>query len=320
MILNVESRIKGGLTMRRKTWMTALTLLVLSSLMLAACSSQAEQSNEKTRTITHEVGKTKVPEKPKKVVALEFSFVDALDELGITPVGIAQENKTDVSGLLGKDISFTEVGTRQQPHLEVISSLQPDLIIGDFNRHKGIYKQLQEIAPTIILKSRNATYEENIDSFKTIAEAVGKTKQMDDRLALHEERLEAAKKKVDPKDDRKVMVGVFRADSLTAHGETSFDGELLEKIGIENAVTKTAEPTVTITLEQMVKWDPDVIFMAEADPKLLKEWKNNPLWNQITAVKNKEVYEVNRDLWTRYRGLDAAEQIVDEAIQLLQQK
>ncbi|MBF8153041.1 MULTISPECIES: ABC transporter substrate-binding protein [Exiguobacterium] len=306
--------------MRRKTWMTALTLLVLSSLMLAACSGQAEQSNEKTRTITHEAGKTKVPEKPKKVVALEFSFVDALDELGITPVGIAQENKTDVSGLLGKDISFTEVGTRQQPNLEVISSLQPDLIIGDFNRHKGIYKQLQEIAPTIILKSRNATYEENIDSFKTIAEAVGKTKQMDDRLALHEERLQAAKKKVDPKDDRKVMVGVFRADSLTAHGETSFDGELLEKIGIENAVTKTAEPTVTITLEQMVKWDPDVIFMAEADPKLLKEWKDNPLWNQITAVKNGEVYEVNRDLWTRYRGLDAAEQIVDEAIQLLKQK
>ncbi|UKS57517.1 ABC transporter substrate-binding protein [Exiguobacterium acetylicum] len=306
--------------MRRKTWMTALTLLVLSSLMLAACSGQAEQTDQKTRTITHEAGKTKVPEKPKKVVALEFSFVDALDELGITPVGIAQENKTDVSGLLGKDISFTEVGTRQQPNLEVISSLQPDLIIGDFNRHKGIYKQLQEIAPTIILKSRNATYEENIDSFKTIAEAVGKTKQMDDRLALHEERLEAAKKKVDPNDDRKVMVGVFRADSLTAHGETSFDGELLEKIGIENAVTKTAEPTVTITLEQMVKWDPDVIFMAEADPKLLKEWKNNPLWNQITAVKNEEVYEVNRDLWTRYRGLDAAEQIVDEAIQLLQQK
>nr|WP_208796385.1 Fe(3+) dicitrate ABC transporter substrate-binding protein [Exiguobacterium acetylicum] len=306
--------------MRRKTWMTALTLLVLSSLMLVACSSQAEQSNEKTRTITHEAGKTKVPEKPKKVVALEFSFVDALDELGITPVGIAQENKTDVSGLLGKDIEFTEVGTRQQPNLEVISSLQPDLIIGDFNRHKGIYKQLQEIAPTIILKSRNATYEENIDSFKTIAEAVGKTKQMDDRLALHEERLRAAKKKVDPKDDRKVMVGVFRADSLTSHGETSFDGELLEKIGIENAVTKTAEPTVTITLEQMVKWDPDVIFMAEADPKLLKEWKDNPLWNQITAVKNGEVYEVNRDLWTRYRGLDAAEQIVDEAIQLLKQK
>ncbi|WP_294741635.1 Fe(3+) dicitrate ABC transporter substrate-binding protein [uncultured Exiguobacterium sp.] len=306
--------------MRRKTWMIALTLLVLSSLMLAACSGQAEQSNEKTRTITHEAGKTKVPEKPKKVVALEFSFVDALDELGITPVGIAQENKTDVSGLLGKDISFTEVGTRQQPNLEVISSLQPDLIIGDFNRHKGIYKQLQEIAPTIILKSRNATYEENIDSFKKIAEAVGKTKQMDDRLALHEERLNAAKKKVDPKDDRKVMVGVFRADSLTAHGETSFDGELLEKIGIENAVTKTAEPTVTITLEQMVKWDPDVIFMAEADPKLLKEWKDNPLWNQITAVKNGEVYEVNRDLWTRYRGLDAAEQIVDEAIQLLKQK
>lgn len=307
--------------MLRKRMTGALALLVMSCLMLAACAGQAkEETTKNTHAVTHEAGTTRVPDNPKRIVALEFSFVDALDELGIQPVGIAQENKDDVSGLLGKKISFTEVGTRQQPNLEVISSLKPDLIIGDFNRHKGIYKQLQQIAPTIILKSRNATYQENIASFKSIAEAVGQTDQMDQRLKLHDKRLATAKQKVDPDDQRKIMVGVFRSDSLTAHGETSFDGELLEKLGIDNAITKTAEPTVTITLEQIVKWDPDVIFMAEADPKLLNEWKKNPLWNQITAVKKGEVYEVNRDLWTRYRGLDAAEQIVDEAIQLLYPK
>ncbi|VWX38716.1 ABC transporter substrate-binding protein [Exiguobacterium oxidotolerans] len=303
---------------RRTSWMVAI--LMVSCLMLAACAGQATEKPANTHKVLHEAGATNVPDHPKRVVALEFSFVDALDELGIEPVGIAQENKDDVSGLLGKKISFTEVGTRQQPNLEVISSLKPDLIIGDFNRHKGIYKQLQQIAPTIILKSRNATYQENIDSFKRIAEAVGQTDKMNQRLQLHEERLAAAKQQVDPNDQRQIMVGVFRSDSLTAHGETSFDGELLERMGIDNAITKTAEPTVTITLEQIVKWDPDVIFMAEADPKLLDEWKKNPLWNQITAVKTGEVYEVNRDLWTRYRGLDAAEQIVDEAIQLLNQK
>lgn len=311
--------LKGGITMSRTRTSWALAVLMVSCLMLAACAGQAKEETKQTHKVTHEAGTTNVPDNPKRVVALEFSFVDALDELGIEPVGIAQENKDDVSGLLGKKISFTEVGTRQQPNLEVISSLKPDLIIGDFNRHKGIYKQLQQIAPTIILKSRNATYHENIASFKSIAEAVGQTDKMDQRLKLHEERLATAKQKVDPNDQRQIMVGVFRSDSLTAHGETSFDGELLEKMGIDNAITKTAEPTVTITLEQIVKWDPDVIFMAEADPKLLDEWKKNPLWNQITAVKKGEVYEVNRDLWTRYRGLDAAEQIVDEAIQLLNQ-
>ena len=307
--------------MLRKRMTGALALIVMSCLMLAACAGQAkEETTKKTHAVTHEAGTTNVPDHPKRIVALEFSFVDALDELGIEPVGIAQENKDDVSGLLGKKISFTEVGTRQQPNLEVISSLKPDLIIGDFNRHKGIYKQLQQIAPTIILKSRNATYQENLASFKSIAEAVGQTDKMEQRLKLHDKRLAVAKQKVDPDDQRKIMVGVFRSDSLTAHGETSFDGELLEKLGIDNAITKTVEPTVTITLEQIVKWDPDVIFMAEADPKLLNEWKKNPLWNQITAVKKGEVYEVNRDLWTRYRGLDAAEQIVDEAIQLLYPK
>ena len=43
-------------------------------------------------------------------------------------------------------------------------------------RHKAIYKELNKIAPTIELKSRESTYEENIDSFKTIAKAVGKEK------------------------------------------------------------------------------------------------------------------------------------------------
>ena len=47
---------------------------------------------------------------------------------------------------------YTSVGTRKQPNLEEISKLKPDLIIADNNRHKGIYKDLNKIAPTIELK------------------------------------------------------------------------------------------------------------------------------------------------------------------------
>ncbi|NQF13663.1 ABC transporter substrate-binding protein [Brevibacillus sp. HB1.3] len=305
------------------------TLALAGTVLLTGCGSAeqkqpaAGQDNAKTaqkRIVKHELGETEITGDPKRIVALEYSFVDGLWELGVTPVGIAQEKDKDVEGLIGKKIEYTPVGTRQQPSLEVISSLQPDLIIGDLNRHKDIYKDLQKIAPTIILKSRNSTYQENLSSFVTIGEALNKQKEAEQRLNKHKEIIAEFKKKVQAGDSRKVMLGVFRADSLSAHGAKSFDGELLEMIGIKNAIQDTPEPTVKISLEQMVQWDPDVIFLAEADDALLNEWKQNPLWNNITAVKNQEVHKVNRDLWTRYRGLKSAERIVEEAVNLLYSK
>ncbi|WP_429842548.1 ABC transporter substrate-binding protein [Brevibacillus sp. FIR094] len=284
-----------------------------------AAGQDSAQTTQK-RIVKHELGETEFTGDPKRVVALEYSFVDGLWELGVTPVGIAQEKDKDVEGLIGKKIEYTPVGTRQQPSLEVISSLQPDLIIGDLNRHKDIYKDLQKIAPTIILKSRNSTYQENLSSFATIGEALNKQKEAEQRLIKHKEIIEEFKKKVTAGDSRNVMLGVFRADSLSAHGSKSFDGELLEMIGIKNAIQDAPEPTVKISLEQMVQWDPDVIFLAEADDALLNEWKQNPLWNNINAVKNQEVHKVNRDLWTRYRGLKSAERIVEEAVNLLYSK
>lgn len=44
-------------------------------------------------SVQHELGKTKVPKNPKKVVVLELSFVDALQGLGMKPIGIADDNK-----------------------------------------------------------------------------------------------------------------------------------------------------------------------------------------------------------------------------------
>ena len=38
----------------------------------------------------------KVPKHPKRVVVLEYSFVDALAALNVKPVGIADDNKKNV--------------------------------------------------------------------------------------------------------------------------------------------------------------------------------------------------------------------------------
>ncbi|WP_223066881.1 ABC transporter substrate-binding protein [Paenibacillus caui] len=315
-------------SVERKRGAFVFCVMLVAAIIMSACGSNGGNASSSgkdaapagSKEIQHEAGKTVVPAEPKRIVVLEFSFVDALWQLGIKPVGIAHENKDDIDLMLGQKIDYTSVGTRAEPSLETISTLKPDLIIADQNRHEAIYKDLSAIAPTLILKSRNASYEEVISAFQTIAEAVGKKEEGSRVLEEHRAKLEKLKAEIPANENRKVLVGVFRSDSLSAHGAKSFDGNLLELMNIPNAIQNAPGATAKISLEQLVEWNPDVIFMAEADDDLLNEWSKNPLWQNIDAVKNKQVFEVNRSLWTRFRGLDSAEKIAQEAIDHLYPK
>ncbi|MED4695090.1 helical backbone metal receptor [Peribacillus frigoritolerans] len=306
----------------------AFILLLAIMVMLSGCNNSqktteaektsAKTSNQETRTIKHEMGETEMKNTPKKIVTLELSFVDSLNALGIKPIGISDDNKKDmITKLVGQEMDYTSVGTREQPNLEVISSLQPDLIIADAERHKGIYKDLQQIAPTIVLKSRESTYQENLDSFKTIAKAVNKEDAAAKRLSEHEKTIKELKSKLTVDSNMTVLPAVVRDTSFQAHTSSSYDGELLERMGLKNAIQQK-QPHAEMNLEQLVEIDPDVLLLANNEGKLLTdEWKDNPLWKDLKAVKNGQVYSVDRDLWTRYRGVVSAEAIAKDTLNML---
>lgn len=306
----------------------AFILLLAIMVMLSGCNNSqktteaektsAKTSNQEIRTIKHEMGETEMKDTPKKIVTLELSFVDSLNALGIKPIGISDDNKKDmITKLVGQEMDYTSVGTREQPNLEVISSLQPDLIIADAERHKGIYKDLQQIAPTIVLKSRESTYQENLDSFKTIAKAVNKEDAAEKRLSEHEKTIKELKSKLTVDSNMTVLPAVVRDTSFQAHTSSSYDGELLERMGLKNAIQQK-QPHAEMNLEQLVEIDPDVLLLANNEGKLLTdEWKDNPLWKDLKAVKNGQVYSVDRDLWTRYRGVVSAEAIAKDTLNML---
>lgn len=310
----------------KKAKLASIYAIISILLVLAGCGSNQDSSkenldNKQKVTVQHELGKTSIPKNPKKIVVLELSFVDALKGLGMKPIGIADDNKTDmIEKLVGDKIDYTSVGTRQQPNLEVISSLQPDLIIADYQRHKEIYKDLEQIAPTIELESRESTYEENVDSFNTIAKAVGKEKQANQRLDEHEKNIAKLKNELKQEKDQTVLPAVVRDTSFQAHTSSSFDGEFLEKLGLKNAV-QNKEAYAEMNLEQLSDINPDILILANNEGKLLTdEWKGNPLWKNLKAVKNDKVFVVDRDLWTRYRGVVSAEAIGKDTVKLLNEK
>ena len=79
------------------------------------------------------------------------------------------------------------------------------------------------------------------------------------------------------------------ADGLQAIPEGNFHGEVIEKIGAENAVKASLGASAAeISLEELYMSDPDVILLTEQDA--YDEVTTSPLWSPLSAVINNRVY------------------------------
>lgn len=279
-------------------------------------------------TIKHELGETAVPGSPQKIVVLELGFIDALLDVGVKPAGVADDNKPNLiaAEVLKKIEGYTPVGTRAQPSLEKIKMLQPDLIVADADRHKNVYAELSKIAPTIALKNLNADYDDTLKTALTVAEAVGKRSEMEKVIEAHKTKLKALQAKA-PQGKPSVLLIGNTNNEIAVRSPEFFTSQLLTQFGYTYALKDASKYASTstnanLTLEQLLEIDPDTIVLMSAESdKRDKEGgrpiEKDPLWKDLKAVKNKQVYEVDRYAWSLRRSVQGANVMIDQADKLL---
>ena len=259
-------------------------------------------------TVKDEMGDFTLNQVPQRVVALELSFVDDLAQIGVTPVGVADDNKADriLPQIREKIKDFTSVGTRSQPSLEVISSLKPDLIIADPARHAAIYEELKKIAPTLMLKSRKETFQENLESAQKIGDLLGKSAEMKSRIDGLKQHMADVKKSMP--QGLKVVFGTSRETEFNMYGANSYTGGFLAELGFTLPTIADGKPNANVGLEQLAMEQPEWIIVANYREKsIIKDWEKESLFQLIPAAKNKHIFDVDGDLWARARGMSAAE-------------
>ena len=148
----------------KKLIVMGLLVGTIASIGCGNVTTKTEENNGNDEiVINHELGTTILEETPENIAVLELSFLDSLYNLDIDPIAIADDNDpkkvSDVTE--GELVDYTSVGKRMEPSLEELSMMDLDLIIADVSRHSEIYEDLNKIAPTIVLKSIDSSYEEN---------------------------------------------------------------------------------------------------------------------------------------------------------------
>jgi len=95
----------------------------------AASESRNEPSAE-TRSFEHALGTSEIPVKPERVITLNDTLMTHLLEVGFEPVGSCGI-EGDRFRTEGFDTSGIEhVGILNEPNLEAVARLEPDLVIG----------------------------------------------------------------------------------------------------------------------------------------------------------------------------------------------
>ena len=274
----------------------------------------------KTRVIQDEQGQFEINTTPQRIVVLEFSFVDALAVVDVSPVGVADDN--DATRVIPAVRELVEpwqsVGMRSQPSLEAIAILKPDLIIADAERHRTVYQDLQRIAPTLLLKSRGETYQENLESALKIGVALDKQSAMEKRIQQHQQAMLEFKSHFSLKQT--VQFAVVSDKGMWLHSPASYAGGVLTTLGIASPIEELTEKAYLPTsFELLLKTNPDWLLLgAYSHPNVVDDWEKNPLFNLMTSAKNKQVVEVSPALWSLNRGMLAAEQMAKNLEKILE--
>lgn len=301
-------------TFRRR--LLALTVASAAVLAVAACGSDdsdAAGSVGDTRTVDHARGKTDVPTTPARVVVLEPVQLDTAIALQITPVGAAVLNEAaGVPKYLGdKAAGITTVGTVQEPNVQKIAALKPDLIIGTESRHSALYQQLTDVAPTVFMATQTDPWQDNV---RFTATTLGGADSADKLLTGFQQRCADIAKKFGTAGKSAQLIRP-RDGVLTLYGPTSFAGSALECVGFttpqrdwENSIS------VDISPERVLEAKADHVFVTTVD---VNDRSTIPASVTANAAAFPRLHLVDQSFWITGVGTVGGQAVLDDLERIL---
>jgi iron complex transport system substrate-binding protein len=276
-----------------------------------------------TRLIRHAMGTTQVPVQPKRIVVLDTAALDSAIALGIKPIGTIFFQSPPT--YLNNQVQGIEViGLNNNPNLEKVLSLKPDLILGNKISSEQFYSKLAKAAPTVLTEGsgRSGDWQEN---FQLYADALGRSPQAKVLLEQYQQRATELKQRLQQRFPQPPVVSIVATGNkqIGAYTQRSFSGSVFQDVGLARppAQEKPERWAIQVSPEEFASLDGDAIFLIEApgipNSLTVQAFKTDPVFSNLNAVKQGRVYPVNAEVWTAGRSILAANKILDDLSQHL---
>ena len=286
--------------------------------------SGAEAGPVSTVDATGETVELEAP--AESVVVLEWAEVEIVTSLGVTPAGVADiEGYTVWAGAaepLADDV--TDVGTRQEPSVDSIAGLDPDLVIMESD-DESLIPQLEEFTAVLVVQGTDAA--DNIGRMKSdvnmIADLLGKNVEADALLADFDAKVDEVAAAIEAAGTGDIPY--LFADgwddgatiSIRPFGTGSLPGALAEAVGLTNAWTGETDEawglgaTDVEGLAQYTDTELKFIYNNSFGDDIFNEKLNgNAIWDGLEFVQDGELHQLPEGAWT-FGGPRSSELLLD---------
>ncbi|WP_026293940.1 siderophore ABC transporter substrate-binding protein [Saccharibacillus kuerlensis] len=298
--------------MKKSAFFKLMSTPVLAGmLMLTACSNsstpaaqpEAAAAAPATVEITDIHGKIQVPVNPEKVVALDNRTFETLSDwdikLAAVPKGVMSADSPYV-----KDEAVQDIGNHREPNLELLASLDPDVVIVG-QRFADYYEDIKKLVPNAAVvdlsfdvSDAEKTPGQNLvnglkDSTVSLGKIFDKTAEADKLNASFDESIEKAKAAYNGKDTVMSVVVSGGSIGFSAPHNGRVWGPMYEIFGWTPALEVDAASSDhqgdDISVEAIAQSNPDWIFVLDRDAAISSETDAVPaqdVIDQAPALKN----------------------------------
>ncbi|MGY3901245.1 ABC transporter substrate-binding protein [Aeromonas lusitana] len=294
-----------------------------AALMLASLVGFQAQAG--TRQVIDANGQSQtVPDAPKRVVVLGELDLDTALTLGVQPVGTVngRGQATLPRYLLDKaDKEITIVGDLDNPNLEKLIDLEPDLILTGQTKPE-LLTLLNEIAPTVVTGNWGEPWKV---IFQRSALVMNKEAEAKAFLAQYDARLQEARTKLAKHQGEQVSIVRWNPKGPSyMHGST-FASSVVQEMGLArppHQIGDKSPHSPALSLESLNLLDGDWLVIGTLSASgdavdAMKQAEQTPAFQQLSAIKGKRFGAVDGSLWTSTGGPQAALRVISDVEQLM---
>ncbi|MFD0050786.1 ABC transporter substrate-binding protein [Actinomycetes bacterium NPDC127524] len=286
-----------------------LFLMTLVGMLMGGCAPEQKKTEDsgesKTKTEQTAVFPLKVKDasgnevtiekKPKRIVSIIPSNTETAYALGLGKevVGVSDFDNYP------SDVKNKEKIGGMEFNVEKILSLKPDLVLTHESIIKSaadLHKQLEDAGIPVVVVNDAQSFDKVYQSIELIGTATGEKVKADQLIDGMKKKIAGIEKKAEGiKEQKKVLFEVSPAPEIYTTGKNTFMDEMTGIIHAKNAAGDQ-NGWVKLDQEAMIKHNPDVIITTYGGSKQVLDRKG---WQDVNAVKTKQVFDVNTDLLTR---------------------
>ncbi len=295
-----RSNLKGEKIMKRKRlkWTSLILVGILLFTMVIGMSGIA-LATEFPLTITDDLNReVTITKQPERIISLSPANTEILFALGLGEkvVGI-----TNVCNYPSQTKEKEKIGDYDNPNLEKIIELEPDLILASHGNPIELINQLEELSYAIMyLNPKNIDH--IISSITTVGKMTGNDEEAAKLTKEMEERIEAVLAETSSllENNRPRVLYVVWYKPLWTAGSGTFIDELIQKAGGINIAGDVAG-WPQMNLETVIEKNPQVIIIgySEDQPKLIEAVRNESTLDQTDAFKNNQIHTIDTDIVSR---------------------